>query len=93
MLTAGAIVCKDEEWGDHWKLWWGRWHGFQRPRHDDGRLIVSESKDWDEHSEDKAVIERVMTKGVPLPRVRSSDDLKTFLEPLLREVDACREAP
>src|SRR5262249_44315135 len=46
LLTAGAIVCKDKGWGDHWKLWWGRWHGFHHPRHDDGRIIVSESKDW-----------------------------------------------
>jgi len=91
LLTAGAIVCNDKEWGDHWKLWWGRWHGFQRPRHDDGRIIVSERKDWAEQSDADAIIERVITKGVPLPTVRSTDDLRTFLEPLLREVEVYRE--
>ncbi len=99
LLTAGAIIHKGEEWTKSWCYWWARWHGFHRPRHDDGRIVCVETKDWAEQTHERKVIERIFTKGVPLPSVQNAAELKSFLEPLLlavapyRQGDAATAAP
>ncbi|WP_437565005.1 hypothetical protein [Sorangium sp. So ce542] len=93
LLTAGAFVHKGDGWSDKdWKCWWARWHGFHDPRYDDGRVTCSESKDWPEQDEDAKVIERLFTVGRPLPDLRSAEDLKIFLAPLLDRIAAYRSA-
>jgi hypothetical protein len=93
LLTAGAIIRKEKGWDKdkEWKVWWARWHGFQRPRHDDGRILVSESKDWVSKTEMPRSSSASSRRACSCRPCGAPTTLKTFLDPLLREVEAYRE--
>lgn len=92
LLTAGAFIHKDGRWDNkNWDWWWARWHGFHRPRRDDGSINLADSKDWSPEDGNTQLIEKILTIGRPLPEVRSAADLKAFLAPLLREIAPYRQ--
>lgn len=91
LLTAGALISKKDTWGSKdWEYWYARWHGYHDPRPDDGTIVRSDSKDWDDEDEHNP-IEVVFTLGVPLPTVTNGEELKRFLEPLLQEIAPYRK--
>ncbi len=88
LLTAGIAIFNTTDWTDqNWdRKWWGRWHGYAKPRRDDGTVHENLVAHW-EDSKDHPKLDRILTVGRPLCEITNSDVLKATLEPLFERVE------